>query len=306
MATAQLPNRDIVLIVDDTPTNLQMLSTALDQAGYTALVALDGFMALEQLKLITPGAILLDAVMPGIDGFDLCRRLQTDPRLKDIPVIFMTALDDTDHLIRGLEDGAVDYLIKPVRPAEVVARLGNHLRRSRAARQARMALETLSQATAAVDANGELVWMTDRARALLVAFFGAEAESALPASIDDWLTACWQDGSVETRQLAIDGETAILSVKVNLDLRSGGALLGFASEAKESPRDEVKQDLGLTTREAEILKWVGYGKTNRQIGQILDISPRTVNKHLDHVFTKLGVENRAAAAAIAIRGARSA
>lgn len=302
MSMKALPDRDIVLIVDDVPNNLNFLSTALNQAGFSALVALDGQMALEQLKLIRPHVILLDAVMPGMDGFELCRRIQADPALRDIPVIFMTALDDTEHVIRGFGTGAVDYVVKPVRPAEVIARIQAHLRRSRSVQQARQALESAAQAAVALDENARVLWMTEPARRVLAALGTREpdADSEWPPAVARWVADSLKNGATEIGPGSFATETGIVTATLTTDPVMGGSLLLFKSESHKFNMSGVREQFGLTHREAEILMWVAYGKTNRQIGEVLAISPRTVNKHLDYVFIKLGVETRAAATAIAI------
>lgn len=198
---------DIALIVDDVPENLALLSDALSDAGYTVLVATDGLSALERLDKVVPDIILLDAVMPGIDGFETCRRLKQLEQAQQIPVIFMTGLTETEHVLKGFASGGIDYVTKPIDPAEVVARVATHIRTARMITQAQQALE-------AIDAEPDL--------------------------------ARYQ----------------------------------------------------LTPRETDVLGWVAKGKTNRDIGDILGVSPRTVNKHLEHIYIKLGVETRAAAAAL--------
>jgi len=297
-----LPDRDIVLIVDDVPNNLNFLSTALDQAGFSALVALDGQMALEQLRLIRPHVILLDAVMPGMDGFELCRRIQADPAIRDIPVIFMTALDDTEHVIEGFGTGAVDYVVKPVRPAEVIARIHAHLRRSRGTRQVRQALESTAQAAVALDEHERILWMTEKARTVLASLGDAEGPSGygLPPVVARWVSGILKHGDTGTGQCGFATPEGMVNATLAADPVIGGSLLLLKPETRKFNLSGVKERFGLTNREAEILMWVAYGKTNRQIGEILAISPRTVNKHLDHVFVKLGVETRAAATAIAI------
>lgn len=185
----------VVLIVDDTPDNLAMLSDALDDAGYMVLVALDGLSALNRVQRRRPDLILLDAVMPGLDGFETCRRLKAQPASADIPVVFMTGLTDSKHVVQGFEVGGSDYVTKPIQTDEVLARVAAHLRTSR----------------------------------------------------------------------------ILLSARFQL-----------------------------TEREVEVLRWVACGKTNRDIGDILGLSPRTVNKHLEHVYVKLGVETRTAATSVAM------
>jgi len=116
-----------ILIVDDTPANLGVVMDSLADKGFRVLVALDGNEALERAQFSQPDLILLDVKMPGIDGFETCRRLKADPRTRDIAVIFMTSLTGTAHLLEGFSAGGVDYITKPVQVAEMMARIGTHL-----------------------------------------------------------------------------------------------------------------------------------------------------------------------------------
>jgi len=116
-----------ILIVDDNPTNLSVLFEYLNQAHLKVVVAQDGLSAIERIQHIVPDLILLDVMMPGIDGFETLRRLKTIEVVKDIPVIFMTSLSDTVDEVRGLEAGAVDYITKPVQVEIVLARINTHL-----------------------------------------------------------------------------------------------------------------------------------------------------------------------------------
>ncbi len=117
-----------ILIVDDNPTNLSVLSQSLKSAGYKVRMAMDGEDALEQVSLAYPELILLDVQMPKLDGFEVCRQLQANPETETIPIIFMTALAETEHKIKGLSIGAVDYITKPFEQEEVLARVKVHWR----------------------------------------------------------------------------------------------------------------------------------------------------------------------------------
>ncbi|OCQ94327.1 hybrid sensor histidine kinase/response regulator [Oscillatoriales cyanobacterium USR001] len=119
--------RSIILIVDDNQTNLDVLFDFLRNCNFKVLVALDGETAIEQLEYVRPDLILLDVMMPGIDGFETCRRLKTTPKTKEIPVIFMTALSDTVNKVKGFQVGAVDYITKPFQHEEVLSRIQTHL-----------------------------------------------------------------------------------------------------------------------------------------------------------------------------------
>ena len=127
-----------ILIVDDNPTNLAVIVDYLEDSGLTILVSQDGESSLKRAKYAKPGLILLDVLMPGLDGYETCRRLKDAPETRDIPVIFMTALSSTEDKVKGFEVGAVDYVTKPFQPEEVLARIKLHL-------QLRFMTQTLSQ-----------------------------------------------------------------------------------------------------------------------------------------------------------------
>ena len=121
------PINNSILIVDDIPTNIKVLFDILNQAGFRVTVAKNGQSALAKAKESLPNLILLDVIMPGIDGFETCRYLKAEPKTKDIPVIFMTARSDTVDKVKGLQLGAVDYITKPIQHEEVLARINVHL-----------------------------------------------------------------------------------------------------------------------------------------------------------------------------------
>ncbi len=290
-----------VLIVDDTPANLAFLSDALDLAGYEVLVAPSGLTALRQLELIRPDVILLDAVMPGLDGFETCQRLKSRRETRDIPVIFMTALAATADIVRGLGEGADDYVTKPVREEEVLARIATHIARSRSLRRAHSTVEALPRASFTVDGDGVLTWQSERARGILPAL-GEPAR--LPHLLADWLARCREEAGLGARSttLTIAGRRVLVEYCGEVE---GGEYLLFCEPADTATEEPLARAFGLTPRESEVLRWVTAGKTNRDIGVILGMSPRTVTKHLEHVFAKLGVETRTAAAsrALAVLGA---
>ncbi len=122
-----MEEKDLILVVDDTPMNLEVISEALSEAGFEVAIATDGERALKQLQYSLPSLILLDVMMPGIDGFETCRRLKASQATRNIPVIFMTALSDVADKVKGLSLGAVDYISKPFQIEEVLARIKTHL-----------------------------------------------------------------------------------------------------------------------------------------------------------------------------------
>ena len=121
------PEQNTILIVDDMPNNLGALLNYLTDFGFEVLVAEDGESAIEQVEYALPDLILLDVLMPGIDGFETCSRLKSNQTTKDIPVIFMTALSDAEDKVKGFSVGGVDYVTKPIQQAEVLARVTTHL-----------------------------------------------------------------------------------------------------------------------------------------------------------------------------------
>jgi signal transduction histidine kinase len=130
-----------ILLVDDNPNNLKVLAEAIQGYGWKALMATDGESAIEQAEYALPDLIILDVMMPGIDGFETCCRLKANPTTQNIPVIFMTALADATDKVKGLEIGAVDYITKPFQQAEVIARLKLHLQISHLTRNLEQQVE---------------------------------------------------------------------------------------------------------------------------------------------------------------------
>lgn len=291
---------DVVLVVDDSPETLRMLTDALDQAGMTVMVALDGSAALKVVEQITPDVILLDAVMPGLDGFETCRRLKREARLSNVPVVFMTGLSETEHIVRGLEAGGVDYVTKPVKIEEMLARIRVHLANARLATSARTALDVAGHFLMAVNDRGHLIWATPQTHKLLHDRTDMADTLMLPANQLAWLERSRDAASVQPSSgWDMPGGRFVLHYLGRP--AEGEHLLRLTPETTSRPQSELRKELGLTTREAEVLSWLSNGKTNRDIAQILGLSPRTVDKHLEQIYAKLGVENRTAAATIAVK-----
>jgi DNA-binding response OmpR family regulator/DNA-binding CsgD family transcriptional regulator len=295
--------RDVALIVDDSPETLRLLTDALDGAGMTVMVALDGAAAMRIVDQITPDIVLLDAVMPGLDGFETCRRLKRDAGLDHVPIIFMTGLAETEHIVRGLEAGGVDYVTKPIAVEEMLARIRVHLANARLTQSARAALDVSGRYLLAVNGVGKIMWATPQAQKLLSDALSAESDDdvVLPDPIPQWLDQARKGkaGSKAAIMTALPGNEA-LRLQYMGRLGSHEFLLRLAKDSGTETPAEFSSELGLTTREGEVLSWLSKGKTNRDIAQILGLSPRTVDKHLEQIYSKLGVENRTAAAAIAV------
>lgn len=316
--TIEMAARGIVLIVDDVPDNLSLLHDALDEAGYTVLVATHGEAALLRARKSLPDVILLDALMPGMDGFEVARRLKADFATRAIPLIFMTGLTEAEHVVAAFAAGGADYVTKPIRPAEVLARIAAHVSNARHMHQARTALDAFGQATVALRvSDGRLVWQTPLARTLLRRYFEV-AEDETPPRLWAWArqrasrraggegAEGYEGGEAEGAALLVaQGARRLLaSFHDRSEDGEGEWLVVLREEDDASAIESLIAAFRLTSREAEVLYWVVRGKTNRDIGEILGTSPRTVHKHLEHVFEKLGVETRTAAARLAMERLR--
>src|SRR5205085_6169074 len=184
------------LVVDDSPETLRLLTDALDGAGMTVMVAMDGAAAMRIVDQITPDIVLLDAVMPGMDGFETCRRLKREAGLSNVPVIFMTGLAETEHIVRGLEAGGVDYVTKPIVIEEMLARIRVHLANARLTQSARAALDVSGRFLLAVRRQGKIMWARPQAQRLWCDHLGTPttAELVLPAALQLWLGQAQKGG----------------------------------------------------------------------------------------------------------------
>ena len=304
--TLDRANSDVVLIVDDVPDNLAVLHDALDESGYTVLVATHGEAALKRAAQALPDIVLLDAMMPGMDGFEVARRLKANAQTAHIPIIFMTGLTETECLVAALDAGGVDYVTKPIKPKEVLARMQVHLQGARERRQARSALDAFGYASITVRvSDGKLMWQTPLARDLLHTYYGTSAPLT-PEPVLQWLRRHVNDAAVLTEppRLSIEVGPKRLTFRLHQqigDSEGGGDWLIIMQEVSdESVIEAMALCFKLTPKEAEVLYWVVKGKINRDIGDILGSSPMTVKKHLERVFAKLGVETRTAAAGMAM------
>lgn len=304
MSSAQKESAPVVLIVDDVLDNLAYLHDALDESGYTVLVANSGAMALHSAREMQPSIILLDAMMPEMDGFETCRQLKHDPQVSHIPVIFMTGLTDAEHVAAGFEAGGVDYVTKPIRPREVLARIASHLQTVKLMNQARSALDAFGQAAIAISITGhEITWLTPLAKTLLAEYFPTKDlthQSKAPSEVLHWIQTILND----TTALEFSRPLNVIKHNKRLILNMGNIsdeewVVMLREESDEVKIEALASTFKLTKKEAEVLYWVIKGKTNKDIGDILGSSARTVNKHLEHIFAKLGVETRTAAASLA-------
>ena len=300
-----------IMIVDDVPANLGVLLDFLDHAGYHVLVAESGESALAQLAYAEPDIVLLDVTMPGIDGYETCRRLKQDARWRDTPVLFLTALNETTDKVRAFEVGAVDFISKPLHPEEVLARVRAHLQirslqqdleEKNALLEKAVALrieaeeqlqQSLDRAVLIVRDRNQIQFCTRLARRLLDRYFPeSRTVNVLPDSLAQWSanghsTEPWTTQLEETR----------LQARMFAETQPGASFMLLLEEHAISGGSPASLlCLGLTRREAEVLFWIAHGKSSPEIAIILEAALNTVKKHVQNILLKLGVESRLAAA----------
>jgi CheY-like chemotaxis protein/DNA-binding CsgD family transcriptional regulator len=294
-----------VLIVDDVLDNLAVLHDALDESGFTVLIANSGSKALQIATDTQPDIILLDAIMPEMDGFEVCVKLKENIDTRHIPVIFMTGLTEAEHVAAAFEAGGADYVTKPIRPKEVLARIASHLQTAKMMTQARGALDAFGQAAIAITPkDGKTVWQTPLARDWMNQYGVLKlCEPANPVHVAllHWIAQL---------KIAIEfGKPPEPFTIIKNANRLTFSIADFSNEEQwvillreESDGAQIEALCAvfkLTKRESEVLYWATKGKTNKDIADILEASPRTINKHLEHIFVKMGVETRTAAASLA-------
>ncbi|WP_169194031.1 response regulator [Devosia sp. MC1541] len=293
------PSAPKVLIVDDQPETLSMLFDALEFEGMAPLKAVDGRAALSLVGQTRPDIILLDAMMPGMDGFEVCRVLKSEMGYADLPVVFMTGRNDSEHVVKALACGGVDFVPKPIVLNELFARMRVHLANSRKTRSARDALDAIGRPIAAVGRDGAIAWATPQAQELLTRIgLRSDEGAALPWELKQWLVD--SEGSESTARLyrRFDREVEFRIMERG---NEGAVLLRLIDRAIGTGEERLAAAFGISLREAEVLLWLTHGKSNKEIAEILQLSPRTVNKHLEQIFEKLGIENRTAAATMSVR-----
>jgi CheY-like chemotaxis protein/DNA-binding CsgD family transcriptional regulator len=311
-----------VMVVDDVPANVDVVLGLLHVSGYRVLVADSGFRGIEQLELELPDLILLDLMMPGMDGIETCFKIKTRESWKHIPIVMMTAADELSKKLAAFEAGAVDFLTKPIQPEEVLARVRTHLHVRELQAQletmnqrltqknqelaeeielrldAEKQLETsLEQALLISNRQGEVLFATRQAQLLLYTFFSATPKHRLPPELQTWLSGPDYHQPLKVihkKRGEIEIDHFALSTSGNLSL--------MRIEHRNGDRGpQSLLALGLTAREAEVLYWITEGKTNPEVAIILDSSINTVKKHANNLFAKLGVETRTGAARAALQ-----
>lgn len=283
-----------ILIVDDDESTRGLLRDFVEAEGYGADVAPGGEEAMILLDTLRPDLILLDAIMPGIDGFETCRQIKAREPTVHVPVIFMTGLTEPEHVVQALEAGGVDYVTKPLALDALAARIRVHLGNARATRSALTALDSAGARMIACDDAGKIGWATPEAQRLL-----DELDLAAVESMRALLRELLDEDMAEGATFDCGGQRYLVTA-----LGPGAPaehLFKLTRSIQGMEPQILQQAFRLTPREADVLLWTARGKSNKDMSEILNISARTVNKHLEQIFIKIGVENRASATAAAVR-----
>lgn len=296
-------HRDTVLIVDDERDSLRLMTDALEAADITVLIATSGAAALQLLAHIPPDLILMDAVMPGMDGFETTLAIKKNPKLAHIPVIFMTGLTASEHVVEAFEVGGVDYVRKPANIQELLARVRVHMAQGRAQHASVASLDATGRLMLATDTRGRFLWcspLAERAIARIAPGWSKE-DVTLPLQFRMAIERVLARRAMGVSSVRIEQPLGTLELVLIAQYRENEVLIRLNELNPDEHAAQLKLRLQITDREAEVLLWLSYGKSSGDISDVLSISPRTVQKHLERIFEKLGVETRAAAAAMAIR-----
>jgi DNA-binding response OmpR family regulator/DNA-binding CsgD family transcriptional regulator len=323
----------IILIVDDNATNLKVASDYLEARGFDVIVARNGENGLRRAAFANPNLILLDIQMPGIDGFETCRRLKANPATAAIPVIFMTVLDATDDKVAGFAAGGVDYVTKPLQLEELFARVTTHLTVRRLQSQLEQQNELLEQRVQ--ERTAELVVANQslqneierRARHQQEKdklFDVAREQAEQLRGLTNWLLESQQEKQQHLAGTLRDHvEQSLGVVASNLRLirtllggdghsidqalliesaierseqvlsRISADLTAVATDLKQPIAEHDNPLLQLSSREREILQLIGEGKSTAEIAGLLYLSGSTVYTHRNHILEKLNLASPA-------------
>ncbi|HEU4326765.1 MAG TPA: response regulator transcription factor [Roseiflexaceae bacterium] len=289
-----------ILVVDDTPTNLGVLFQTLRDAAYTTLLAQSGARALALVAEAEPDLVLLDVRMPGLDGFEVCRRLKANPKTVAIPVIFLTVLDDTQSKVRGFDVGGVDYLTKPIEPAELLARLNTHLTIRNLQRQLQRQQQALAQAleerTLALEralaeqrllrqgqTDGQAHWQP---QTLPDERKQPDQQAALARQIQPGLAALSRLLSEPDGQ----GTSEALRIVHELEQHIAQSAVPLARPGPDTPGQEHPL-IQLSAREQEVLHLLAAGKETGEIAVLLGVADNTVRVYRSRLMHKLDLHD---------------
>lgn len=285
-----------IMIIDDRSDNLHNLITMLSAVGHTVLAFWDGKSALEAAAKKPPEIILLGIQMPGLDGFTVCQRLKADPGLKQIPVIFLTALNEVDDKLRAFAQGGADYVSKPFASEEVLARVAAHLRMYRLLRASEIHQQETEQLvrerTLELERkNAQLAEQTKKLKESMIAMDvlirkvredgQAMADEALRGLCAEILPLVNRLEGMMATEESLHGEPG----QVVAEIRT--RLARFAPDPMADLEQRVNGNL--SHREIEIVRLLVEGNSSDQIAKRLEISSRSVDSHSYNIRKKIGV-----------------
>lgn len=326
-----------ILLVDDTPANLHLLIQELIQENYKVLVAESGSSALERVRYAMPDIILLDVMMPGINGFETCRRLKAIPETQDIPVLFLSALDDAVDKVQGFAVGGVDYITKPLQAAEVLARVQTHLSirhlqralqvqndelEARVLKRTKQLQEEVERRKQQENEKHKLLEIlgkqSDQLRDLMT--FAMESNQLRHATLADTvMTQVTHNVRLLTNHLDILNNFAVhlengndrhqLTIQlhhIRETLAQLENVLQYATTEIRQPAMEIQEALAnpllkLSAREREVLQLIIDGKSNAEIAELLYLSETTVRTHRSRMMQKLDLNDSVALVKFAIK-----
>ncbi|TQL17792.1 LuxR family two component transcriptional regulator [Zymomonas mobilis] len=284
-------SRYSVLVVDDDPKVLGVMDEKLSQAGYIVLLAQSGTMALEVMKNTAPDIVLVDAIMPEMTGWEVCAQIKQDLHFHTTPVIFMTGMTETEYVLKAFEAGAADYITKPFKFEEVLARVAVRLEAASRINAAHSTLDKFGRFLFGTTQEGVLLWATPQA---------SEALDKLPKGTIQDLSSAVKTAENGTKLFSY--QTPKEEYRITFVGRPAADEMIFSISTHNShPEKIIQEKLSLSSREAEVILWISRGKSSRDIADILDISPRTVDKHIEQIYNKTGLSSRAAAASTVSR-----
>ncbi len=322
--------QNLVMVVDDNPANIKLVLNYLQGHGCVTIMARNGEMALRRAAFSHPDVILLDVMMPDMDGFEVCRRLKADPETEDIAVIFMTALSQTKDKLRGFGAGAVDYVTKPLHMAEVLARVNSHLtirnlQRSLQEQNENLEVHVQAQTT---ELTAEIARRqqseTEKDKLLEIAYRQSEQLrqlmgqllhtqdqhlSSLGQALHEQTVSSLEILNIQLGQMLHDAPTddewvvelrQALRLVVQLKQDTTRISADLVPHSAEMP-DAAERLNRLTPREQLVLKLVADGRTNQEIARDLQVTTSTVGTYRTRLMSKLGLPHLAALVKFAVR-----
>ena len=283
----------LVLVVDDEADVRKVARMTLEKAGYTVVEAEDGEQAIERIRSgenpLLLGVIVTDINMPKVNGLEAIQFFQQ--QFPSVSLIVMTGYPNLQSATELMKQGLVDYLVKPINHQELLARVKVHINNAQVTQATKQALDDSGQYLMSLDSEGHILWRTEQAQAIVKTLTSKER-----VLVNDWI----KDND-RNPQLMLQQSPITLTLTLIEQQAEDSYLVKFKAQDLKFEKQTLKNKLKITRREAEVLFWVAQGKTDWEISQILSISDRTVNKHLEQVYRKLGVNNRTSASTMALQ-----